>query len=299
MNNKIKQLNWQGTLKEMASIHAIGEEYILIEKEAFILMNRSFVSILLEHPIKVDAVTIIICTKGRYRGRINAQPYVTAAPCMTIILADQIIEYEFFSDDFEGKVIIMSKRFLESLNIKDGFSTFISVRTNPCFPLSSTLMESILGYYSMMRNTIKAVDNPHRLEIALNLTRALFYGVGYYLHQSVESETKNRNELLVDHFIKSVQLHFEKQRGVEFYAHKLSLTPKYMSTVIKVSSGRSASEWIDDRVILEVKTLLKTTHMSIQQISDQLNFPTQSSLGKYFKRLVGVSPKAYRSSIAI
>jgi AraC-type DNA-binding domain-containing proteins len=66
--------------------------------------------------------------------------------------------------------------------------------------------------------------------------------------------------------------------------------------VIKEAGGKSAGEWIDERVILEVKALLKSTNMTIQQISDELNFPTQSSFGKYFKRLTGISPKEYRNN---
>ena len=81
---------------------------------------------------------------------------------------------------------------------------------------------------------------------------------------------------------------------MDFYAEKLSITPKYMSTVIKQTSGKTAGDWIDDHVLLEAKALLKSTNMTILQISDELNFPSQSFFGKYFKRLTGVSPKEYR-----
>jgi AraC-like DNA-binding protein len=74
----------------------------------------------------------------------------------------------------------------------------------------------------------------------------------------------------------------------------LSLTPKYLSQIIKASTGKSANEWIDEYVMLEAKALLKSTTMTIQQISDELNFPSQSFFGKYFKRCEGVSPKEYR-----
>ncbi|MCD8264357.1 MAG: helix-turn-helix domain-containing protein [Tannerellaceae bacterium] len=64
--------------------------------------------------------------------------------------------------------------------------------------------------------------------------------------------------------------------------------------VIKENSGRTATEWINNRIILEAKTLLYSTSMTIQQISDELSFSSQSSFGKYFKRAVGVSPKEFR-----
>jgi AraC-like DNA-binding protein len=84
----------------------------------------------------------------------------------------------------------------------------------------------------------------------------------------------------------------------EVYADQLCLTPKYFSKVIKDNSGASASEWIDNYVILETKALLKSTNMTILQISDELNFPSQSFFGKYFKRVTGMSPKSYRENKA-
>ena len=102
--------------------------------------------------------------------------------------------------------------------------------------------------------------------------------------------------MLVENFIDCVHKSYKKQRGMEFYADKLSLTPKYLSKLIKDNTGTSALEWIDNYVILEAKAFLKSTNMTIQQISDELNFPSQSFFGKYFKRHVGVSPKEYRNN---
>ena len=286
MKNSINHFNWQTILKGHDNVHYIGNDFILFDK--------SIISLEFNYPFRVDVLTAIICIKGTTRGKMNLKPYTTDAPCMVIIMPDIILEYEYISEDFEGVFIVMSKRFLESLNIQEKFSAYISVRNNPCIPLKDSELKSMLTYYSMMRNAIEVEDNPNRLNIAKHLTKAFFYGIGYQLHKLSHDEKKNKNEQLVDNFIKLVQLHFKTQRGVDFYADKLCLTAKYMSTVIKQTSGKSAGEWIDDRAVLEVKTLLKSTNMTIQQISDELNFSTQSSLGKYFKRIVGVSPKKYR-----
>jgi AraC-like DNA-binding protein len=66
--------------------------------------------------------------------------------------------------------------------------------------------------------------------------------------------------------------------------------------VIKENSNMSATEWIDNSVILEARAMLKSTNMTIQQISEELNFPSQTFFGKFFKRVVGVSPKEYRKN---
>ncbi|MBM6670761.1 AraC family transcriptional regulator [Phocaeicola coprophilus] len=82
-----------------------------------------------------------------------------------------------------------------------------------------------------------------------------------------------------------------------FYYEKLCLTPKYLTTVIKKESGVSAADWIERYVILQAQALLKSTDLTIQQISDKLNFSSQVFFGKYFKRLVGMSPKEYRKTL--
>jgi AraC-like DNA-binding protein len=64
--------------------------------------------------------------------------------------------------------------------------------------------------------------------------------------------------------------------------------------VIKEASGTTANDWIDRYVVLEAKALLKSTGMTIQQISEELNFSSQSFFGKYFKRRTGMSPSEYK-----
>jgi AraC-like DNA-binding protein len=79
-----------------------------------------------------------------------------------------------------------------------------------------------------------------------------------------------------------------------FYAEKMNLTSKYISTVVKQASGRSAVEWIEKYVLLDATTQLLSTERTIKQIAYDLNFPPQSAFGKYFVRVVGMSPVAYR-----
>ena len=72
------------------------------------------------------------------------------------------------------------------------------------------------------------------------------------------------------------------------------MTPKYLSLLVKNVSNRTAGEWIDNYVVLEAKALLSSSTLSIQEISDRLNFTNQSFFGKYFKQHVGISPTEYR-----
>ena len=90
---------------------------------------------------------------------------------------------------------------------------------------------------------------------------------------------------------------FKTQRDIGFYADILCVTSKYLSTMLKQETGMTALDWIENHVVLYAKNCLSSTSMTIQEISDELDFPSQSVFGKYFKRVEGMSPKAYRQSL--
>lgn len=100
---------------------------------------------------------------------------------------------------------------------------------------------------------------------------------------------------MTDQFLMLAQRHFRQQRFLDFYAQKLEVSPKHLSRTVKAQTGYTAVEWIEKFVILEAKVLLKSSNLNIQQISDELNFASQSFFGKYFKKITGMSPKEFRN----
>ena len=95
-------------------------------------------------------------------------------------------------------------------------------------------------------------------------------------------------------FLQLLSENFKKERQVKFYADKLCITPKYLTTIVRELSGKSVSKWIHGIVIREACYKLIHGVESVQQISYDLNFPNQSFFGKYFKSYVGCSPSEYR-----
>lgn len=290
MEKVITPLNWQSDFKDNIDVKSIENDFILFEN---INIFPSF-----KYPFKVDVTTALLCLKGSITGSINMESYVAKAPCFIIIMSEQILQYEDISDDFEGLFLVLSKRFSDSLfsGIQEKIPLHLSVRKTPVIPLSEEALEIMKTYYAMFYKIEAQKENPHRLEIVKHLTLAFFYHTGSQIHKLPEKEKKSKQEVLLERFLNLVEIHHNEERSVGFYADKLCLTPKYLSTAIRKSSNKTAAEWIDEYVLLEAKAMLKSTNMTIQQISDELNFPLQSFFGKYFKRLTGVSPKEYRES---
>lgn len=260
-----------------------------------LLENPCYKSVV-NHPVKLDVVVSIICIKGHFEGTLNLKKFNANAPCLFIVLSGQILQCDYFSDDFSGLSLIMSKSFLEdSFNdLQVSMPVFISVHDNPWIPLNKEGLKSMVDYFYLLQRTIRRKENPNLRETIKHLMLAFFYGNGYRFHKVRDESKKAKQDILVEKFLTIVKENYREQRMINFYSEKLFLTPKHMSGVIKKRSGKSAGEWIEDHVMLEARALLKSTDKTIQQISDELNFPSQSFFGKYFKRLAGVSPKEYR-----
>jgi len=284
----ILPFNWRSELENI-EVNSIDDDIILLDKP---IISSAF-----QYPFKADVTAVIICIKGTTEGFINMKPYATNGACLFTILSGQIMEYKSISEDFTGLFMVMSKKFTDSLmlNASERLPLSISVRDNPITLLNEESLKGMIQYFDMIKRIIKEKDHPHRLDVARHLTLAFFYGAGNSFHKLTDNKKTTHHEILIEKFLHLVQTHHNEQRGLEFYAEKLCLTPKHLSKVIKQITGKPANDWIDEHVALEAKALLKSTNMTIEQISDELNFPSQSFFGKYFKRVTGMSPREYKA----
>ena len=99
---------------------------------------------------------------------------------------------------------------------------------------------------------------------------------------------------IFNRFLQLVNDYCHNERHLSFYAGRICVTERYLSTVIRQTSGITAKEWIDRAVITAAKVMLKHSDMQIAEITERLNFSTPSFFCKYFKRLTGETPQEYR-----
>ena len=98
---------------------------------------------------------------------------------------------------------------------------------------------------------------------------------------------------LFEQFIDLLDAYYTHERSVQFYSKRLGVSAKYLSMITQSIVGKSASVVISQYVAFRVKQLLYRGQLNVKQIGELLNFPTQSFFGRYFKRIVGYSPRQY------
>ena len=291
----IPYLKWRERLNEITpQDHRIGTDIMLIDDAD----NSRLDLALYSEPFKVDMTMAIIYEKGFVRAKINMVEYKIEAPSVVTIVNDSIFQPLEYSEDLKSKIIVMSREFSNSM-----FSNLTEIRSipNSLYANSVFIMDNsnfvFYKYYDLLLNLVSSPKIKFKVEAARHMTLAMFYGYTFDEHGVDEKKNKSsRQEMLHSKFIDLLSRNFRTEREVKFYAEKLCVTPKYLSQVVSGLTGRTPSDYIEEFVVMESKALLNSTPMTIQQISDEMHFPSQSFFGKYFKRIVGMSPKEYRAS---
>lgn len=254
-------------------------------------------------PCRIDAVTILVCIAGEVECSINLRHYNIKANTILFNLPEDILQINHFKA-LQAYAVLISTDFLDELNIdlKQRSDLYINIRKNALRCVDHSDIVELKPYYTLLKDNLSAFQSETH-NIIRGLVQAFCYSVISKMsilpyEQEVEmKKVMNRNKLIFSKFMDLVKLYHVQVRGVKFYADKLCLTPNYLSGLVKAYTGKTASEWVDDYVILEAKMLLRDSQLNISEIAYKLHFSSQSAFGKYFKLQTGIGPKKYRNEL--
>ena len=288
------------TLNELITM-AGGEKRPGIMGECIAANSASEMEIF-RFPSRLNALIIGVGTEGETSLTSNLQEFRLKKDSLFIFSPKHILQVQS-NNRFKAHLIVIAPDFLKRINIdtKRMMPLFLQFGSLPCMELTHAESQSLRSFISMVEQELKGSETDFSSEIIGGLIATTIYKVGdiltHYLteHPEVDSPIHNRAEEYFRQFTELLGEHYKHERSVGFYARQLCITPKYLTTLIKRISGKSVSEWIDNYVILEAKTLLKYSNMSVQEIAYYLNFPNQSFFGSYFKRNAGMSPSQYKA----
>jgi len=287
------------TLAEL--IDLAGEQRQGLMRECITASSDSQMQVF-RFPCRIDAFIIGVGTEGETSVSFNLHEFRLKKDSMFIFTPKNILQVNS-QQYFKADVIAISPDFMRriNINIKNMMPLFLKFVENPTLALTPEESRSMRGMIAQIERETRGPETHFSFDIVSGLIAATIYKVGdimyHYLaeHPEGQNNSHNRAEEYFKQFTHLLGEHFREERSVGFYARQLCITPKYLTTLIKRISGQSVSEWIDNYVILEAKTLLKYSTMSIQEIAYYLNFPNQSFFGSYFKRNTGMSPSQYKA----
>lgn len=271
---KIYQLNTYN-IAEYTSTDYTDNDIAILGDFKNLLFNKYF---------KLNANIYVVCVKGRLQININTPKYAIYPGEMLICMPNMILSNCTTSSDFKGAMFCLSTQITQKYLHKssDIWNKAFYISQNPVVRIDKDRVQLFDLYYKVIRARMKQAEQPYYKEVIRSLIRTMLYELLADLNQlstPPESQMVKRSNILFKRFLDLLACTEVKKRSISYYAGKLCVTPKYLSTVCKKVSGKTAFEWINDYVVEDIKYFLKYSNKSIKEISEHQDFPNISFSG--------------------
>lgn len=253
-------------------------------------------------------MTVLYCTKGHIDVYYHGEMFRIKAGDLFVRIPDfchQLGPYEM-SKDFEFYQITIDAKIFERVmydHMRIEPNWYIKqeyLKAHPTFKVNDTIREFFFAYFHMITLQLEDTPTMYRKEILMMIARGAAMEMLNYLDKLsiVKPEIKvrksvNSGDYIFHEFTRLLQ-QYPHKREVQWYAVQMGITPKYLSEICKVRSGKAAGEWISDITISEIKHYLKDTTLSIHDIANLMEFPNASFFCQYTKKHTGMAPNQFR-----
>lgn len=271
-----------------------GKDICCLEGEV-----KAFPKILCK-PFLMNYVGLIVCEKGYFCFDVDKKKFTARAGETVFLSEGNNFSIGELSDDLRVSILFYHidpiREILGSSIV--AMYLYTTLTPEPCYVWTSGEESDLARYIALLGRHRKSAQNPFDNHECKLLLLALTYRLcSIYSRRIIEE--KNVAGHRIDTFIKLIRLiekYYMQERGVAFYADKLCLSPKYLSALSKSVCGYTVQELVFRAIIRKSIFWLKNTNKSVQEISDDLNFPNASFFGTFFKKQTGLAPSYYRIS---
>ena len=261
-------------------------------------ISKELLGLYKNFPIRLKCEIIALCMDGEIDAMVNLN-YIKVKKYDVITLVPGTI---FQINDIIGNLKIyflgFSSGYIEQKERSKALvETIIRTMRNPLISLKEEGALMLEEYMRMLIKMYEYFDDNMRADITPNLFADVHKGISIIYKRIKSEEVVNipKSEKLCRDFTQMVMQNYSKNRNVSWYAEKLNISHAHLCSIVTQPTGKTCVDIISSMVIMDAKSQLKSTQLSIQEISDSLNFANMSFFGKYFKRYVGMSPLEYRN----
>ena len=253
-----------------------------------------------EHSCRTEGGAILFCRRGSATVTVDQLRDRVTRDTLLLLLPGSILHLNERTDDFRVRFCAFSLELFSEAAYRLDPSFFHILHEHAIIRLPDRIIEGVRNWFQMASYTYRDRGNIFRNTIIRNRLQNVLleaFDKTQRFAPDVHSQTgTTRQADLFQRFVALVHEHCTEQREVAFYADRLCISTRYLSTIIRSVAHSTAKEFIDRSVVLEIKMLLGSTELSVQEIACRLHFPDQSYLGRFFKKHTGVSPTEFRNA---
>jgi len=252
-----------------------------------------------KYPHRHDFFEVLYLQKGSGYHVIDANKYEIKPPCVFFMSPGQAHKLEL-SNDIEGFIFIFTSDFYllnrSNQNSLIEFPFFYTIhQDNP--PLLLENENDIRFLETLFRQSIAETNRTG--DFTIELLRSILdlilttCAARYPINENLVN--KGKGQILVKRFFHLVEENHQKNLSLSDYAGMIGVTANHLTQTVKLLTGKTSSQIVKTKQLLEIKRLLVHTNLSVSEIANQLNFEDQSYFTKFFKRETGITPIQYRS----
>lgn len=276
-----------------------GREGICKVSDDFYLFNRCEDLPFSDSPRQLSGIVIILCLGGSMSVNVCDRVFTIGRNECLVINSVHVINCYSYTRDCRCLAIYGTSDFYQEVGAgwNELSSLFLSIRQKSVITLSDQEVTIFRDYFNAIQNRVQWGRHRFLRKVTTFLFSAMVLDLGHLIwdqHDTDDGVEYKKCDKVFSDFIRLVENNYLTQRRVAWYAEQLNITPKYLSEIVKNSSRQTPNEWIEKYVVMEIRSLLRNSTLSIKEITERMGFPNQSFLGKYFKQRVGISPSAYR-----
>ncbi|BDY03491.1 AraC family transcriptional regulator [Ferrimonas sp. YFM] len=245
-------------------------------------------------PHRVKYYCFLYITEGQGEHLIDFERYPYDSGSVIFINPNQVHAFDA-SDRPQGKMINMTPAFFakSAANIRTSYfiPTHLNRASSPVLQLSPQLNHSC---HALLKEVSLAQQEGADDELVVQL---LFIALLVKLGRQRKSHLAHLSEQQKERFgqfLNLVEQHYIEAREASQYAQWMHTSYKSLNQLCKSCCGQTAKQLIDFRTILEIKRKLVMDGLSTQETASDLSFEDSSYLNKYFKRLTGQTPAAFK-----
>lgn len=256
----------------------------------------------LQSLFRIKGLGLIVCCRGSFQFSMNQQTFSAQAGETLFIPEESEIQVCQVTDDIEIRILVYQIEPIRDIIGNSVASMYMYSQLTPelCCVWSTGEEDDFIRYMSLLDNVLQMEENTFSLYETKLLLLALTYRICSIYNRKFITAGQDAGGRKNEVFIRLIQLiekYYMQERGVEFYADKLCLSPKYLSAITKSVCGYTVQELVFKAIIRKSISLLKNTQKDIQEISNEFGFPNASYFGTFFKKQMGMSPQQYRRNL--
>ena len=248
-----------------------------------------------------------ICTAGRAQFEYDGVNYTIEKNDLFLYMRRNIISNFMASSDFNCRQIWFTRSEMWNLNMYSdtNLMDMVYLKQHPKAHLSDEDMSLLESYFQLLFHRMKDSSPILYHDIVRSLVSTLMLEMLALMRRDEEKKTEQdyqgdnssgvHRRRLADQFMRMAEQSDGRIRKVEEFASQLNITPKYLSAILKETMNYRPSTIIQLFTMKAIEHRLRFTDMTIQEISNDLNFPNPSFFGKYFKEHAGMTPTEYRN----